>query len=428
MKNHNLPEKLVKPRLCIAIVDPYSSGSILLEELLSVGVAVVIIYSGGVARSTPRSEESLKKAIFAVNYDGSFGNLCKSLKKFNIDWVVPGTESGVELADKLSVALDCPHNDFQYSAARRNKYDMHNRLRECGLRYIDQRIVFSVDEAGRQFDKLSSGTVVVKPMSSAGSDNVWICYSRDEAIEAVTRILGTVNRLGSKNFSAIICEYIHGREYVVDTVSQYGHRFTTNLCTYTKDIVGKSFIYRETNYLEPHGLIADQLIKYNDLVLDALGVRTGASHSEIILDDHGPVLVEVNCRLHGGITGPQVINSCSGIGPVQVLVQSFIDKEKFISLRRREIKFNAQAVAFTFSVKQAGILDAFVGEAEIRSLPSFYTLAVHVKTGLYVEQTRDVYSSPGWVVLKNVDALQLKVDLEVVRRLDAEEKLFEIRT
>ena len=35
-------------------------------------------------------------------------------------------------------------------------------------------------------------------------------------------------------------------------------------------------------------------------MLDALGVTDGAMHTEVMSTPRGPVLVEVNCRLHGG--------------------------------------------------------------------------------------------------------------------------------
>ena len=35
-------------------------------------------------------------------------------------------------------------------------------------------------------------------------------------------------------------------------------------------------------------------------VLEALGIRNGAVHSEVKTEERGPVLIEANCRLHGG--------------------------------------------------------------------------------------------------------------------------------
>lgn len=42
------------------------------------------------------------------------------------------------------------------------------------------------------------------------------------------------------------------------------------------------------------------MVDYVRGVLDALGIRVGANHVEVKLEERGPVLVEVNARLHGG--------------------------------------------------------------------------------------------------------------------------------
>ena len=42
------------------------------------------------------------------------------------------------------------------------------------------------------------------------------------------------------------------------------------------------------------------MVQYTFGVLDALGIRNGAVHAELKLEARGPVLIEANCRLHGG--------------------------------------------------------------------------------------------------------------------------------
>ena len=44
----------------------------------------------------------------------------------------------------------------------------------------------------------------------------------------------------------------------------------------------------------------DVLVPYTFGVLDALGIKHGPSHGEVMLTNTGPCLVEMNCRTHGG--------------------------------------------------------------------------------------------------------------------------------
>ncbi len=43
-----------------------------------------------------------------------------------------------------------------------------------------------------------------------------------------------------------------------------------------------------------------EMVAYADKVLDALGIRHGPSHMEVIYQADGPCLVEVGSRCHGG--------------------------------------------------------------------------------------------------------------------------------
>ena len=41
------------------------------------------------------------------------------------------------------------------------------------------------------------------------------------------------------------------------------------------------------------------MVDYIFGVLDSLGIKSGCMHSEVKQESRGPVLIEVNCRMHG---------------------------------------------------------------------------------------------------------------------------------
>ena len=61
--------------------------------------------------------------------------------------------------------------------------------------------------------------VVVKPVKSAGSDDVTLCTSMDHVKQAYGNIQGKINGLGLENKATLVQEYLDGTDYVVDTVS-----------------------------------------------------------------------------------------------------------------------------------------------------------------------------------------------------------------
>jgi biotin carboxylase len=154
--------------------------------------------------------------------------------------VIPGAETGVELADRLSARMGLRSNGEEGSLARRNKYDMGEKVRAAGVRAVKQRLcrseaellAFFIEEFGVALTGSSSGYMynsasysspdgfrcVVKPVQSAGTDHVFLCDSIDEALTAFASIHGHVNGLGLVNDGALVQEFLAGKEYVIDKV------------------------------------------------------------------------------------------------------------------------------------------------------------------------------------------------------------------
>lgn len=120
--------------------------------------------------------------------------------------------------------------------------------------------------------------IVIKPIRSAGSDNVYLCDSEDElksrcvhaAVPSVhcsvparadwwsgclsgylaacrfKQIIGHTNQLNITNGAVVVQEYLEGKEYVVDTVSRDGVHKCSAIWVYDKRAVngaGQSFAW-----------------------------------------------------------------------------------------------------------------------------------------------------------------------------------------
>ena len=71
-------------------------------------------------------------------------------------------------------------------------------MRNAGVRAVKQRLCRSLNEVKDFLKTLPGGDgsskiplkCVVKPVQSAGSDDVYLCNNRDEALDAFTKISG----------------------------------------------------------------------------------------------------------------------------------------------------------------------------------------------------------------------------------------------
>ena len=99
-------------------------------------------------------------------------------------------------------------------------------------------------------------------------------------------------------------EFLRGTEYVVDSVSHEGEHKCVAIWEYDKRPAnGAQFVYYGMRlYQSDGGAREDALVRYVFSVLDALFVRHGPSHAEVmwLAGEQAPCLVEVGCRPHGG--------------------------------------------------------------------------------------------------------------------------------
>lgn len=80
--------------------------------------------------------------------------------------------------------------------------------------------------------------------SAAGTDDVFLCCTREEAATAFTRINGKRNGLGLVNDGALVQEFLAGKEYVIDKVSRDGEHKLVAIWEYDKRPVnGANFVY-----------------------------------------------------------------------------------------------------------------------------------------------------------------------------------------
>lgn len=104
----------------------------------------------------------------------------EAVRKFNPLLIVPGNEEGVILATRMSHDLGLLGNPVENIDSMTLKNEMHNKLREHGLRSIRGKVVRSVEEAIEYYDSNDFTEVVLKPVYSASSVGVRLCSNREE--------------------------------------------------------------------------------------------------------------------------------------------------------------------------------------------------------------------------------------------------------
>jgi hypothetical protein len=236
-------------------------------------------------------------------HDGDFERLLDLVRGYDPVCIVPENEAGVELAAALVDVL-MPGTGNAPGSARwqRDKGDMALALDRAGV--PGPRTISSSDPdavAGWiRANDLSRQPLVVKPPHGGGTDDVHLVEPGEDWRAPFALILGAYDCFNLRNDTVIVQEFLAGPEYIVDLYSVDGRHGVVDVCAYTKHRRGSRIgIYDTADFLAPDDEVVEVLVEYTGRAADALGIRNGSTHAEVILTGSGPRLVELAARYSG---------------------------------------------------------------------------------------------------------------------------------
>ncbi|MFI1016612.1 ATP-grasp domain-containing protein [Streptomyces sp. NPDC020965] len=400
------------------VVDAYTTGNLLPAAFAAHGVRLVHVQAREkVSTALPRPD----LARFAENivYDGQAA--LARIRSHAPGFVIAGQDSGVALADLLSERLGLPTNGTARSAARWDKYATGERLRERGLHRAAQfkaadpaDLVRWRKEAGPDAE-----TVVVKPVSSAGTDRVYVCRTDAEIESAARAVLSGPDVYGKPNPEVLVQTFLEGTEYIVDTVSRDGAHFVCGVWRYHKRLVAGRPVYDRDALLAPDEEPVPALLAYIDTVLDAVGVRHGSAHAEVIVTPRGPALVEIGARMNGNMN-PGLHRLCLGHDQAALTALAYVRPEEFrAGYAGRVYSRRRHALVCNTATAREGVVTGVDATAvrRIEALPSVHAVAVKLAVGDRIRPTTDLLSSPLRVFMTHEDRAVLDADVLAVREL-----------
>jgi len=406
------------------VVDAYSTGARLAPRFAAAGLPVVHV------QSSPKLPDFYARAFrdgdFVENvvHDGDLEATAARVAAHAPAFVVVGAEPGVPLADALSERLGLPSNGSAQSAARRDKNAMSEALRRAGLRTAEALKTAEVVEAVGWAGERGGAPVVVKPLDSAGTDGVSICADAAAIEAAFGANLGRPNALHGANEELLVQELLEGTQLFVNSVSWDGVHHVSEVWRDNKLRVGANFIYDYEELLPRHGEQQDQVVPYVESVLDALGIRYGPAHTEVMLTASGPVLVESGARMHGSVPD-EIVDRCTPSHQT-LTAEAYLDPHSVARRAQQPYVLAAGAYCVMLISQHEGKIVSDAGLREIEALPSFAGTISMLGPGDRLKRTIDLFSCPGIIYLVDPDRGQLKTDYNRIRELDAAGAVFEL--
>lgn len=403
--------------VCV-IVDPYSTGKYIAPALLSRGYRCIYIQSSKKLPHHITASARQEDFIAHLIYDNNLESILEQLSHYRIKLCLPGSESGVELADRLTERLKLPSNGTALSKARRDKFLMAEAARKNGLNTAQHFKSAKQEEILGWVQTFNHYPVVLKPLKSASGDNVYICHSVEEAKYAFGKISKATDLFGEHNTEVLAQSYIPGDEYIINTVSYAGQHCTAEI--WQVERVPQTTVYDKCTLVTPDNERYDALQKYTFKVLDALQIHYGAATTELKFNREGPILIECGSRLMGG-TELSFSNDYFGYTQLSLMLEAYFEPLRFLqrssSMLDGKSKYGMGVLLIS---NTEGELQADIDLAqELSGLKTLHCFEVDIfKKGQRLHKTVDLLTCPGTIYLMGNDKEEVLNDYQNIRQLE----------
>lgn len=409
-----------------AIVDAFSTGSQLATYFHQYGYDVIHIQS--LSNVALKFQKTFRPQDFIANviHNGDLKNTVEFLEKYQLEFIIPGTESGVELSDYLSCELGLIRNSDEHIEARRDKYMMIDIVKKAGLNTIKQVITSNAQELLTWAEEINQWPIVMKPLKSAGSENVRFCYSPSDISQTFDEIYGTTSMFGLKNNEVLAQTYAKGQQYIVNAVTYEGKHLITDIWQANMiETDDNRIMYDDFILLERSGEVQNQLVVYTESVLTALGISFGPTHTELRLTEDGPILIETGARMMGESLDEQVMLQLFDYNYPSLTSECYAAPERFIQRFGTHYQLQKHVMVVFLISHQEGLVEKINLDA-LQELSSVQKVKLNVGIKEQLVQTREALTHVGYVLLVSDIHDQLVEDHKKIRLLEKQGELFQV--
>ncbi|TSE05613.1 ATP-grasp domain-containing protein [Mesorhizobium intechi] len=228
----------------------------------------------------------------------------------------------VEAASSVAMEMGLPAANSEAIATCRNKWKQAAELQRQSITIPETRLATSVRDVE---NILAQATlpVVVKPVSGSGSSGVRLCESVTAAIEAFESARGAlIDQIGLPSPDILVQQYVEGKEYSAEIIACDGTLHCLGILAKHK---GPAPFFVEVGHDFPAPLSEPslkELASFAAGAVSALGLEFGPAHVEFVISESGPVIIEVNPRLAGGMI-PVMLSHVLGTSTLDMVIRLY---------------------------------------------------------------------------------------------------------
>jgi carbamoyl-phosphate synthase large subunit len=225
-------------------------------------------------------------------------------------------EKPLRLMARLAEELGLIFNSPDVTEQSTDKWLMKKAFMAAGVPCAEGILIASHEEPAARLRSWDTFPVIIKPRDAFSSRGVFRCRSLEEVLSYVD-----ISRRFSRAGDILIEEFINGREYSVEAITCRG---VTTIIQFTEKFITPYPRTVETGHLQPAGLTDEEKESIAEVVvraLKSLGIENSAYHTEVMLTNDVPKVIEVGARLGGDFIASYLTKSSTGVSMDRAAIQ-----------------------------------------------------------------------------------------------------------
>lgn len=268
-----------------------------------------------------------------------------------------GSDLAVPTVNHVSRCLGLSSNPEEVDETATNKFSMRKAFKKHGIKTPNFYAVKEKDDVKLIWEKNNlKFPVIVKPTDRSGSRGI----SKVDGIFELEKAIDDAIQCSLEK-AAIVEEFIVGKEYSAEFISFQGKH---HMLALTEKHTTGAPNYIEVAHIQPSDVSMDYTNSLDveleiKKAIDALGIKTGASHCEFKINNQNEIrVIEIGARMGGDCIGSDLVKLSNGNDYVKMVIEVAAG----IQPRIRNSINNSAMIRFIFSEKDLLLLDSIKRE------------------------------------------------------------------
>ena len=237
---------------------------------------------------------------------------------------------------------------------------------------------------------------IVKPADNSGSRGIYLVKNIKDGTEIEKAY--AYSREFSRSGAVMVEEYMRGREVSVETLSLDGE---VNVIQITDKITTGAPYFVEMGHTQPTAFPSETAERIREVArsaVKAIGIKNGPSHTEIMVTNEGPKIVELGARLGGDCITTHLVPLSTGVNMVECCIRIALGEKPDCSVKYHK------GSAIRYFPSHSGILTSVTGLKEANEIGGVKQVSLVNCIGDSISDIHNSADRIGFVIAQGDDA------------------------